>query len=124
MFARPGRYLLLLCFAVGATVQAQSFEVAAGSVAVTPPPGSYLAGYGSDRRATGRYDDVWVKTVVVRTGADVLAIVTIDCIGLTRPDVLRIAAGVQQRLPGTRVVVSSTHTHAGPHVVGIWGPAL
>lgn len=105
-------------------VQAQSFDVGAGAVAVTPAAGSYLAGYGADRRSTGSLDPVWVKVVVIKTGAERLAILTVDCIGLTRPDILRIEAGVLRSLPGTHVVVSSTHTHAGPDVVGIWGPAM
>ena len=105
-------------------VQAQTFDVGAGSVSITPAAGTYLAGYGPDRRSTGRLDPVWVKAVVIKTGAEQLAIITVDCIGLTRPDVLRIDAGVRLGLPGMHVVVASTHTHAGPDVVGIWGPAL
>ena len=56
-----------------------------------------------------------------------MAIVVIDCIGLLYPEVQRIqelaSAGVDGLvLPPERIVVTSTHTHSGPDVVGIWGP--
>ena len=89
-----------------------------------PKRAHFLAGYGADRRATGRLDDLYVKVAIVRTGGEQLVLMTIDCIGLTRPDIQRIRQGVAAALPDTHVVVSSTHTHAGPDVVGIWGPAF
>ena len=112
--------LLFCCSAHAST----TYLVGAESAKVTPPEGTYLAGYGPDRKSTGVLDDVMVKAVVVQTGDAVLALVTIDCIGLTRPDILRIEAAIQEKIPQAAVVVSSTHTHAGPDVVGIWGPAL
>ncbi len=102
---------------------ASTFMVAAGAVDVTPPVGTFLAGYGLDRQATGSYDKIWIKAVIIADQKEQLAIVTIDCIGLTRPDILSIAARIKDRLPGIRLIVSSTHTHAGPDVVGIWGSA-
>lgn len=120
------RYKILLLWGLllAQPVAAATFMVAAGSQQVTPPLGTYLAGYGSDRKSTGQYDDIWVKAAVIADDEQMLALVTIDCIGLTRPDILRIQAELRARLPQAQVVVSSTHTHAGPDVVGIWGPAL
>jgi hypothetical protein len=116
--------LLIGLFSANLSVQAEGFKVAADASAITPPVGTYLAGYGADRKSTGLFDDVWVKVVVIEAGSETVALVTIDCIGLTRPHILRIQAGVQNQLPNVHVVVSSTHTHAGPDVVGIWGPAF
>ncbi|XOV83263.1 MAG: neutral/alkaline non-lysosomal ceramidase N-terminal domain-containing protein [bacterium] len=109
--------LSLACYANG-------FRVAAGSVDITPAPGGYLAGYGADRTSTGVADPVHIKAALIEAGNDLLVLVTIDCIGLTYPDVLKIEAAIVNAQPDARVVVSSTHTHAGPDVVGIWGPAF
>jgi hypothetical protein len=101
-----------------------ALEVAAGSVVVTPPLGSFLAGYGADRRSSGQFDNIWSKSLILKAADATLVLITIDNIGLTRPDVLRIEHGIKAKLDNAHVVVSSTHTHAGPDVVGIWGPAL
>jgi neutral/alkaline ceramidase-like enzyme len=103
---------------------AATFRVAAGSTDITPAEGAYLAGYGPDRKSTGTADAIFIKAALVETGPDLLVLLTIDCIGLTRPDILAIEARIVQLLPNAKVVVSSTHTHAGPDVVGIWGPAM
>ncbi len=100
----------------------RGYRVGAAAVSITPPPGAFLGGYGPGRVSTGQYDELWIKNIVIDDGEVRLAIITIDSIGLTRPDVLRIQRGVRQLHPGTRVVVTSTHTHASPDVVGIWGP--
>ena len=63
-------FIVIVGLFVGA-VQAQSFDVAAGAVVVTPVAGSYLAGYGPDRRSTGSLDPVWVK---------VFLLMPIDCL--------------------------------------------
>lgn len=125
MFFR-GLSVVLLSFLLqlfSQNVFADTFRVAAGSVDITPPLGTYMAGYGPDRKSTAQADAIHMKVALIEA-ADLLVVFTLDCIGLTRPDILNIRAAIVERLPGARVVVSSTHTHAGPDVVGIWGPAL
>ena len=108
----------------GAWAVEKALLAAAGKVDVTPPMGSFLAGYGPDRRATGVYDPLWAKVLLIRHQRQALVLVTLDNIGLTYPDVRHLRAAIRRVLPDAHVVVSSTHTHAGPDVVGIWGPAL
>jgi hypothetical protein len=119
----PPLFVIYAALAAGPAA-ADGFRAAAGAVSVTPPQGAFLAGYGRDRRSTGVLDDVWVKTVVVEAGGAGVALVTLDSIGLTRPDVERIRRGVAAQRPELQVVVSSTHTHSGPDVVGLWGSSL
>lgn len=121
-FLRGG--VFFLASLLSAVALAEQYFVAAGQVAVTPPNGTYLAGYGRDRTSSGVLDDIFIKGVVIESEGARLALLTIDNIGLTRPDIMRIRTGVTQLLPGMQVVVSSTHTHAGPDVVGIWGPQM
>ncbi len=106
---------MLLC----CEVFANEYLAAAGHVDITPPVGAYMAGYGQDRKSTGQFDPLFAKVFVVSDGEQHLNIVTIDNIGLTYPDV----EPLRRALPG-HTFVSSTHTHAGPDVVGIWGPSF
>jgi len=78
----------------------------------------YMAGYGMNRRAKGVHDPLYARTVVLASGEDKIAIVSVDLVGLQYPEVRAIRA----QLPQIKyVLVSSTHNHEGPDVIGIWG---
>jgi hypothetical protein len=79
----------------------------------------WIAGYGHGRMATGVHDPLMVRCVVLGHGADRIALVAVDLVGLQYPEVQRI----RQALRDYRyVLVASTHNHEGPDVIGIWGP--
>ena len=78
----------------------------------------WLAGYGPGRRATGVHDPLFTRCVVLQTGAEKIAIVSVDAIGLQLPEVERIRAGLADY---RYVLVTSTHNHEAPDVIGIWG---
>jgi len=123
--ARLG-FVVLLLLSVPAIAVSAEFSVGAAVGIVTPPAGSYLAGYGRDRRAESRHDDLYARAVVIQAQHEAVAIVVIDCIGLLYPDVQRIRARAVALLDGEvlapeRIIVTSTHTHAGPDVAGLWG---
>ena len=78
----------------------------------------YMAGYGMNRKAKGVHDPLYARTVVLASGDDKIAIVAVDLVGLQYPEVRAIRA----QLPQIKyVLVSSTHNHEGPDVIGIWG---
>ncbi|HEX5103018.1 MAG TPA: neutral/alkaline non-lysosomal ceramidase N-terminal domain-containing protein [Pirellulaceae bacterium] len=78
----------------------------------------YLAGYGMGRTAEGVHDPLFARTVVLASGEKRVAIVSVDLVGLQYPQVKAIRA----KLPHLNyVLVSSTHNHEGPDVIGIWG---
>lgn len=102
------------------------FRVGAASAEVSPEPGTFIAGDARNRRFAGVHDPLFAKAVVLHDGTTAVAIVTVDNIGLTHPDIeaIRQRAATRAALPGLtadRIVVSSTHTHSGPDVVGLWG---
>jgi len=115
--------ILLACWCS----QVQSLEhylVGAASASISPPTGTLLAGYGRDRRSTGEHDPLYARAVVIDDRVSSIIIITLDNIGLTRPDIVHIQIQASERIPGLapdHVIVSSTHTHAGPDVVGLWG---
>lgn len=90
---------------------------------INPPIGAFIAGDKQNRKFTAVHDSLFAKAVVFSHGNEQVAIVTLDCIGLLYPDLLRIRKKASEicGFPEARIVVSSTHTHSGPDVVGIWG---
>src|SRR5207302_8305852 len=78
----------------------------------------YLAGYRMNRKAADVHDPLFARTVVLASGPEKIAIVSVDLVGLQYPTVKAIRA----KLPDLKyVLVSSTHNHEGPDVIGIWG---
>ncbi|MBX2921491.1 MAG: neutral/alkaline non-lysosomal ceramidase N-terminal domain-containing protein [Chitinophagaceae bacterium] len=129
-FVRPHTMLLIVCFSwIVNQAGAQKLEAGAAEIKINPPLGSYLAGYQQNRKSTGVHDDLFVKAVVIANAGNSVAIVAIDCIGLPYPLVQRIRDEVEEVIPrqdfnADHIVVSSTHTHSGPDVIGIWGEDL
>lgn len=80
----------------------------------------YLAGYGQNRIATAVHDPLFARAVVLDDGERKIALVCVDLVGLQYPEVKRIRAELED-FP--YVMVSSTHNHEGPDVIGIWGPS-
>lgn len=129
-FCKPMKqlvWIILLVFSISCTREEEKeslFTVGAASAPINPPIGAYIAGDKQNRTFTAVHDSLYVKAVVINDGNSSLAIVTFDCIGLLYTDVQRIRARTAAitNFPVERIVVSSTHTHSGPDVVGIWGP--
>lgn len=130
-------YLLKLLFSISVMVSSaagaatysgnSSYLVGTSKLAVTPPTGTLLAGYGRNRTSIGSFDKLFTKAVYIQDQYSAIVIVTIDCIGLTRPDIELIQKKVSVeilKLKPEAVIISSTHTHAGPDVVGLWGESM
>ncbi len=121
--------VLLVCtgvISVGASQTQGTFLVGAAEAKINPADGVFLAGYQHNRKSSGIHDDLLAKAVVVAANDYAVAIVTVDCIGLPYPLVKRIRDLVEEKIPrgdfnADRIIVSSTHTHAAPDVIGLWG---
>lgn len=98
--------------------------IGAAAAPINPPIGSYIAGDQQNRKFKSILDSLYVKAIVVRNNETTIALLTVDCIGLMYPDLVKIRERVAQLsdFPTAHIVLSSTHTHSGPDVVGLWGP--
>ena len=86
----------------------------------------WLAGYGSNRPAQGVHSDICASAVFLddNTGRGALLLISLDCVGLMRPDVNVIRQRLEpfRRITGCRAInVFSTHCHAAPDTMGLWG---
>ena len=81
----------------------------------------WMAGFSNSRAANGIHDDLWARTMVIDDGKTRLAIVVLDAIGFMNDDII----DVRKRLPAgagvTYAIITSTHTHEGPDLLGLWG---
>ena len=121
-------FFLIIFFLLQLTSTAQDFLAGAATRTINPEKDSlYLAGGKANRLFIDVHDNLYVKAVVLSNSNNNLTILTFDCIGLLYPQLQEIRAKIKMELPSINaehIVMSSTHTHAGPDVVGIWGKDL
>jgi hypothetical protein len=121
-----GAAALLVLFAMmPETVRAADpLEVGLAAADITPRLDSkqpiWLAGLENNRAATGVHDPLFARAVVLRSGQRKIALVSVDSIGLQYPSVLRVRGELKEF---AYVLVASTHSHASPDVIGVWGPS-
>ena len=113
------------------------FKVGAASSSINPDAPQYVGGYGYKTGPTqATHDDLEARAFVVGRGDDALAFVSVDLVGwfaaydgddapygidATRQKIADALDARGYDIGRESVIVSSTHVHAAPTVVGIWG---
>ena len=84
--------------------------------------GTFIAGYGNQRAATGVHDPIYASALVIANGDSYVALVGLDVVGLGGDHIQKAQAELEKLGfdPG-RIIVSSSHSHEGPDVRGMWG---
>ena len=118
--------LVILVTCCNSDKKPHTFLVGTASGIINPGSGDFIAGDKKNRRFSGVHDPLYVKAVVVSDSENTVAILTVDCIGMLYPTLQRIRQAVAAQispslLDPSHIVSSSTHTHSGPDVVGLWG---
>ncbi len=98
--------------------EGDSFEDGNGNGRFDPV---WIAGFQNRKPAMGVRDDLWARTMVIDDGRTRLAVVSLDLIGFGSDDVIRIRKRVSETAGVDYMIVTSTHTHNGPDVLGMWG---
>ncbi|MFM9021879.1 MAG: hypothetical protein ACKOOA_11185 [Sediminibacterium sp.] len=103
----------------------QNFRVGAAQETINPDGDSlFFAGGKNNRKFIDVADNLYVKAVVISNNETSIALLTVDCIGLMHPQLQEIRERLGKLIPAfpvQQIILSSTHTHSGPDVVGIWG---
>jgi len=81
----------------------------------------WIAGFGNRRAANGIHDDLWARTIVIDDGSTRLAIVSLDAIGFMNNCVNDVRARISREAGVTYLIITSTHTHEAPDLLGLWG---
>ncbi|MFC1714447.1 hypothetical protein ACFL6S_12330 [Candidatus Poribacteria bacterium] len=89
-----------------------------GEVLITPPLETPLAGYFTERRAKGVYDDLYASILVLEKSNSTVVIIACDLCSVPEnlAESIRNAVVGKLNIPVCSVVVSATHTHTGPLV--------
>jgi len=129
--SRRALFLLLILFTI---FSLKPLELLAGSIyagasakIITPDLNKYtiyLAGFGMGRKATGVHDDLWSRSLCLRVGETTLALVSVDLVGVMYPEYIKVLKRLPRDLAIDMVLLTSTHNHEGPDVVGLWGPHI
>ncbi|MFQ5796508.1 MAG: neutral/alkaline non-lysosomal ceramidase N-terminal domain-containing protein [Candidatus Bipolaricaulia bacterium] len=100
---------------------ANQVKAGVAKAVITPPVGTELWGYArkpGTYTATGIYDDLYVRALVLEPSENAapIALITLDLGGISRAwaDEVRSIVEKETCIPGERVLFSVTHTHAGP----------
>jgi hypothetical protein len=111
--------LLTIClasFALIAPARAGELRVGAAAVVITPPLGTPMAGYYSERAAEGVHDDLYAKALVLEKDGAKAALVSLDLISTPRQAVAEGRREIERTtgIRGDAVMISATHSHTGP----------
>ena len=84
----------------------------------------WLAGFHNSRPAQSVLDKLWARAMVLESGDVSLALCVIDMIGFGNDEVIATRKLIQEKYPELDyVVISSTHVHSAPDLMGMWGPS-
>ncbi len=119
MATTVGSYLvaLLACIAPAAAGQ---LRLGTAAVKITPPLGTPMAGGYNQCDSQGVLDDLYAKAAVWDDGKTKAALVVCDLIGVPRGPVLKARRIIAEKtgIPADHIMISATHTHTGPVVIG------
>ncbi|MHA7128606.1 hypothetical protein [Algoriphagus namhaensis] len=84
--------------------------------------GVWLAGFHNGRAAQGVLDPLWARAMVLDDGEHQLALCVIDMIGFGNDEVIATRKMIEESNPEIDyVIISSTHVHSSPDLMGLWG---
>ncbi|TFF93796.1 MAG: hypothetical protein EU544_05360, partial [Promethearchaeota archaeon] len=105
-------------------------ECGAAKINIKPPTNIgdlYIAGYMAMEapKIKGVHDPIFCRAIVLNDGKQKIALVSVECIGLLA-DFIDV---VKKRLEAYgfekhQIFIFSTHTHAAPDTMGLWGPLI
>ncbi|MBN2155654.1 MAG: PIG-L family deacetylase [Candidatus Lokiarchaeota archaeon] len=87
----------------------------------------YIAGYATMEAplVEGLHDPIYVRSLVLDDDKERIVLISVECVGLLQDFISLVKADlVGLGLKKSRIFVFSTHTHAGPDTMGLWGPLI
>ncbi|MEX1014589.1 MAG: neutral/alkaline non-lysosomal ceramidase N-terminal domain-containing protein, partial [Candidatus Paceibacterota bacterium] len=84
----------------------------------------WMAGFQNSKPAQGVNDDLWARAMVLDDGHTRFAWVVLDAIGFNGDDIISVRKRIPAGLGIDYAIISSTHTHSAPDLIGLWGPSI
>ncbi len=94
------------------------FRAGSARVEITPPVGTSLAGYFTDRVSDRVEDPLYAKALVLDSAGERIVLVSCDviCMPSAIADPARELIEERTSIPGGNVLICATHTHTGPEM--------
>lgn len=99
--------------------QSGAIEIGLGDTVITPGENLQLRGFARSQVATGTHDDLHARSIVVEdAGGKSVCIMSLSVVYIDRELVERIRREISGKtaIPEEAILLSCTHTHAGPFV--------
>ncbi len=117
--ARFRRWTVVCAVAVAAfSANAANANLQAGvaEVNITPPLGHRMAGYFSERLATGTHDPLKARAIVLAQGKERAALLFCDLLGVSLHVSTNARARISARtgMPVSHILIAGSHAHTGP----------
>lgn len=95
-----------------------ALQVGFAEIDITPPPGTHKIGWLKDIVSDQILSPLFARVAVFQTAETEIAIVQLDTLFISWPQVVAIRRGIAERyaFSGEGVMVAATHNHAGPAV--------
>ena len=84
----------------------------------------WIAGFSKKRASNGIHDQLWARTMVIDDGNTRFSLTAIDAIGLFHDNLIDIRNRLDNTAGITYSIVTATHNHEAPDLMGLWGPRL
>jgi neutral ceramidase len=109
---------ILACISFAPACAAATLKAGVAKADITPPAGEHLWGYGGRKApATGMWDPLYARVLVLEAGDQRVAIVELDLGRVFGPaSVQKIRDDAKQSSGISYVLITAIHTHAGPVV--------
>jgi len=115
-----GLILLLVPYlTINAASSKSSVKVGIGETVITPSGNMLMSGFARSQTSTGVHDDLHARSIVVEDASgNVVVLMTVSLIGVNQQLAERIREGIKAKtgIPGEKVIITATHTHAGPTI--------
>ena len=88
-----------------------------GRAVISPRPGATMAGYGSRTEgALGTHDELEARALWLEGSDEPIVFIALDLVAADRYLTEQVRTQRVDLIPGSRLIVAATHTHAGPAV--------
>jgi hypothetical protein len=113
-------FKITTCLLLGSLITLSAFaddlKIGAAAVKVTPPIGTPMAGYYSERGVEKIHDDLYAKALVIEKDGVKIAIVECDFVGISEYIVDKVRKLVEKStgIDAFHIMIGATHCHNGP----------
>lgn len=98
-----------------------TLKAGAAQVDISPKDSQFLLGYPHvERYSTGVHDKLWASALYLSDGKEQALFVANDIIFVAKKNVQQARKRIEEQtgIPASHIMITSSHTHSGPHTVG------